>query len=328
MPKTHYDKSHVLVTGGCGFIGSHLVRKLVALGAHVTVVDDLSNGSLENIAPVASHVRLIRASIEDRCVCQEALRGHASVFHMAARIYVAESLEKPDLYHDVNVTGTFNILEAARHNKVARVVFSSSAAVYGNVNHTCNEEVTTQPVSPYGFSKVMAEQLCLQYARVYGLETVILRYFNVFGPGQNTNNSCAPVVALFSNKMEHNEPLTIFGDGLQTRDFIHVGDVVHANLILGCARDVAGRIFNIASGQETSLLELVDLLKKRFPHYDAPVIFAPERPGELRHSRADVTKYHDLFRKFNSRETPPMLSGHASSNFETLLESSVPDDPS
>lgn len=294
MIQAAYLALPVLITGGCGFIGSHIAQRLVDLGAQVTIIDDLSSGSLNNIAPFKDKVRLIKASITDMAACLEATRGQKIIFHLAALISVPESVKNPALCHEINVNGTFNILEAARINQVKRLVLSSSAAVYGNTEQLCTEDMKCNPESPYGFSKRIDELLCQQYALLYNVETVILRYFNVWGDRQNPNGAYAAVVAKFSHQMKHNLPITIFGDGLQTRDFIHVNEVATANLTVGIAPIKPGEIFNIATGKSINLLELIDQIKKDYPEYNQDIIFAPARPGDLKHSRADCSKYQRL----------------------------------
>lgn len=290
----------VLITGGCGFIGSHLAEQLVALGAKVTVLDNLSTGSLDNIAHIKDHVKFINASITDKQACMDAARDIKVIFHLAALISVPESVKSPILCHEVNVDGLFNILEAARANNVKRVIFSSSAAVYGNTEAIVTETAHCNPGSPYGFTKRIGELLCQQYSTVYGLETVILRYFNVWGSRQSPNGSYAAVVAKFTHQMSHNLPITIFGDGLQTRDFIHVSSVVNANLTLGSAHVPSGEIFNIATGKSINLLELIESLRRQFPDYSGEINFEPLRQGDLKHSRADCTKYYTLLNHLNS----------------------------
>lgn len=291
-----YLAQPILITGGCGFIGSHLAKKLVDLGAQVTIIDDLSSGSMDNIASFKDKVRFIKASITDINACLDATKGQKIIFHLAALISVPESVKNPALCHEINVNGTFNVLEAARINKVHRLILSSSAAVYGNTEQICIEDMQCNPESPYGFSKRIDELLCQQYALLYGVETVILRYFNVWGDGQNPHGSYAAVVAKFIDQMKHNAPITIFGDGLQTRDFIQVNDVALANLTFGVAPgQQSGEIFNIASGKSINLLELINQLKKNFPHYNQEIIFSQARQGDLKHSRADCSKYQHYF---------------------------------
>lgn len=289
-----YHKVPVLITGGCGFIGSHIAEQLVATGAQVTILDDLSSGFLHNIEHIRENIRLIQASITDKDTCIKATKGQQIIFHLAALISVPESIQNPALCHEINVTGTFNILEAARINKVKKLVLSSSAAVYGNTTELCHEQMACYPESPYGFSKHIDELLFQQYSRIYGLETVILRYFNVYGPRQNPNGSYAGVVAKFNQKMENNEPIIIYGDGLQMRDFINVNQVVQANLTLASSSIGNGEIFNIATGTSITLLDLIKQLKRDYPHYNQNIRFEPARLGDLKISQADCSKYKAL----------------------------------
>jgi len=288
-----YKDLNVVVTGGCGFIGSHLATTLVELGAHVTIIDDLSTGTIENIATIKDKITFINKSIVDKQACLEATKDAAIIFHLAAFISVPQSLEQPEMCHATNVDGLVHILEAARINGVGRLVFSSSSAVYGNNEGACAEDSLTNPESPYGYSKLIGELYCQQYAKNFGINAVICRYFNVYGERQNPNGAYAAVIAKFMHQLKNNLPMTIFGDGLQTRDFIPVAQVVQANLKLGMlAPTIAGQVFNIATGKSITLLALVDQLKKDFPTYHNPLNFAPARAGDLKYSTANCAKYY------------------------------------
>ncbi len=291
--KKFYAGLPVLVTGGAGFIGSHITHQLVELDAQVTVMDNLATGFLDNLAPLQKQITFVQASVTDFDACLQATQGKNIIFHLAAQVSVPESVEAPQLCHQVNVNGTYNLLEAARLNHVPRFVFSSSAAVYGAHAGICTEETPCHPTSPYGTSKLVGELLCQQYTTNYGLLTACLRYFNVFGDRQNPNGAYAAVVARFHHCMKHNQPITIFGDGTQTRDFIPVADVAHANLTLGMqdATAMNGRPFNIATGRSISLLELIEQLKAEFPHYQHPLTFLPARRGDIQHSGARVNRW-------------------------------------
>jgi nucleoside-diphosphate-sugar epimerase len=301
--QSYYKDKQVLVTGGAGFIGSHIVESLVSYGAQVTVLDNLSTGNIENIAHLLDKIMFVHGSITDSRTCLDASRNKSHIFHLAAFISVPQSIENPKLCHEINVTGTFNLLEAAHLNNVQRFVFSSSSAVYGTADGPCSETTPCNPTSPYGFSKLIGEYLCKQYAQNFGLETVCLRYFNVFGQRQNPNGAYAAVVAKFKDLMQHHKPITIFGDGLQTRDFIPVQQVAYTNLLLGMlpAHTVSGELFNVASGTSITLLELLNTLKIEFPNYTLAPNFAPERPGDIRHSTAVCTKLQTLVK--NSQYT-------------------------
>lgn len=304
--KNYYNNKKVLVTGGCGFIGSHLVEKLVHYGARVTILDDLSTGSLENISFVRDRVTFIQGSITDIATCRQATQGVSHVFHLAACVSVAQSIKDPRTCHEVNVNGTFNMLEAAAHTGVARFVFSSSAAVYGMPKETCTEDMKCNPISPYGYSKLIGEQLCQQWQQSHGIQTISLRYFNVFGERQNPHGQYAAVVATFTNCMHTNKPITIYGDGLQTRDFIPVQQVVDANLLVGMAPKnlLDHPILNVATGNSITLLELINQLKKNYPDYHLPVTFLPARPGDIRYSTADRTRINKLLKQFRMRSEP------------------------
>jgi len=291
-----YKNVSVLVTGGCGFIGSHIVEKLVACGADVTVLDNLSTGSKNNIISVEDKITYINGDITDFNTCLLATSNKSIIFHLAAFVSVPASTIDPRACHLANVTGTQNLLEAARINNVKRFVFSSSCAVYGESAALCSETTQLSPASPYGFSKLIGEIYCADYAHSFDMETVAMRYFNVYGPRQNPHGSYAGVIAKFSYNMEHNLPLVIFGDGLQTRDFVSVDSVVKANLLLGmCDKKlIQAEVFNIASGKSVTLLEIIDELKKKYKNYEEDVIFMPARPGDVKHVAADCSKYNDL----------------------------------
>lgn len=291
-----YKNKPVLVTGGCGFIGSHIAQKLVELGARVTIIDDLSTGSLNNIQNINNNITFLQKSIVDFDACLQATENNEIIFHLAAFISVPQSMQDPTACHRTNIDGTFNLLEAARRNQCRRFVLSSSAAVYGPNLNVCTETTPCAPTSPYGLSKLIGELYCKEFTQNFNIETVMLRYFNVYGPRQNPNGAYTAVVAKFTDLMKQNKPVTIFGDGTQTRDFIPVEKVAKANLLLGMApiEKVNGEVFNIATGNSMNLLELVDQLKKDYPGYNQEIIFKPARAGDIKHSRADCTKFTAL----------------------------------
>ncbi len=291
-----YKNKNVIVTGGAGFIGSHLVEKLVAHGAHVTILDNLRTGNLQNLTAVSSQITFIKGDIRDKELCIKALTAADVVFHLAAQISVPESMQNPDECFQINVNGTFNLLEAARINKVKRFVFSSSCAVYGEKNEPCFETMPCSPTSPYAYSKFLGEQLCQQYSQLFNIPTVVLRYFNVFGPRQDPQSEYAGVIAKFTKNMKNNAPITIFGNGTQSRDFVPVEQVVEANLLFAQLPDefCTGKPINVATGKSTSVLELFNKLKKDIPGYSHQPLFAPARKGEIKYSEADCTRYREL----------------------------------
>ncbi len=297
MMEAFYTKKPILVTGGAGFIGSHLTEKLVDLGAQVTVLDDLSTGSLNNLERVKKSITFIHGSIHDPNTCLSATKNQQIIFHVAARISVAQSMQNPDDCYKTNVIGTLNILQAAQKNMVHNVVFSSSSAVYGFQETSCSEQMPCMPTSPYGHSKRIGELLCQHYATTHALSTVILRYFNVYGERQSSHGSYAAVIPRFRENMALNNPITIYGDGLQKRDFVHVSDIVFANMVTGLL-STQGEIFNIATGNSITLLQLVDQLKEGFPHFTAGIIFQPARSGDIMYSSADCSKWHKVLTQY------------------------------
>ena len=283
------EKFNWLVTGGAGFIGSHLVKELVRQGQQVVVLDNLSGGKLENLATVQEKIKFIQGDICNFETVKNACQQVHYVLHLAALISVAESMAKPQETAQINVQGTVNVLEAARQCGVKRVVFSSSAAVYGTRPELpYNENTPIDCQSPYAWSKQAGAELCQLYTKAYGLEAVALRYFNVFGTGQNPNSAYAAVIAKFMQLAVENKPLGIDWDGLQSRDFVSVKDVVQANL-LAATKGVAGEIYNVASGRTYTLLELADTIEK-VSGRKLERVSRPKRPGDVHESSADITK--------------------------------------
>lgn len=299
----YYRDLPVLVTGGAGFIGSHLVDALVKLGARVRVIDDLSNGREANLADhlepgavMSRRVGFIRASILDEAALSLAIDGCAVVFHQAALGSVPASVEQPLLYHEVNGTGTLRVLDAARRAGVRRVIYASSSSVYGeSATLPKVETMLPAPLSPYAVSKLMGEYWLQVYARCYGLPGASLRYFNVFGPRQRPDSPYAAVVPAFAAALRAGRRPIIYGDGLQSRDFTHVDNVVHANLLAGMLRGEqvgdapAAPAVNVACGERYTLLELLDAMQRILGTAIAPE-HRPERAGDVKHSQADITR--------------------------------------
>jgi len=279
-----------LVTGGAGFIGSHLVEALAERGERVRVLDDFSTGRRENLAAVADHIELLEGDVADPETVERAVAGCDYVLHLAAIASVQASLENPRRTHQVNVNGTLNVLEAARRASVQRVVFASSAAVYGN--HTAlplREELPPCPLSPYAATKAAGEAYCSAFHASYGLPTVALRFFNVYGPRQDPANPYSGVISIFAARIARGERPVIYGDGKQTRDFVYVTDVARAALLV-CEQEAAvGDVFNVAGGKQTSVLRLAAVLNQVLDTSLTPT-FAPARSGEVRFSQADVRR--------------------------------------
>lgn len=277
-----------LVTGGAGFIGSHLVEALVARGDRVRVLDNLSTGRRDNLAAVADRIELIVGDVADPACVRGAVEGVESVFHQAALASVPLSLERPLDVHAACATGTLVVLDAARRAGVRRVVYAASSSAYGDQPVTAKRETDLPaPLSPYAAAKLAGEAYCQAMAASFGLETVALRYFNVFGPRQDPNSPYSAVIPLFVTAMLAARRPTVYGDGHQSRDFVYVSDVVEANLKAADAPGVAGRVFNIATGRSTSLLVLIAALNAALGTQIEP-IFAPPRPGDVRESMADI----------------------------------------
>lgn len=281
-----------LISGGAGFIGAHLAEQLVRDGWMVRVLDDLSTGFRENLSAIADEIEFIEGSVCDVETCREACVDVDSVFHLAAIASVASSVEDPLTSHEVTLGGTMNLLAAAREAGVGRFVFSSSAAVYGNAEIVpTTEDQPIDPQSPYATAKAAGELYCRNFWGLYGMETVILRYFNVFGPRQSANSGYAAAIPLFVKAALTGKQPIIYGDGHQTRDFVHVSNVVSANICAATApkEDVAGQTFNIGAGEQINLRVLLCELE-RITGADLTPEFQPARSGEVRHSRADISR--------------------------------------
>jgi UDP-glucose 4-epimerase len=279
--------ARVLVTGGAGFIGSHLVHALVARGDQVRVLDNFSTGKRENLAGLENDIELIEGDLLESVQVEKALQHAEFVFHEAAFISVPESIENPRACYQVNVQGTIELLEASRQAGCKRVVLASSAAVYGaSQDMPLRESAPPECLSPYAASKLFNETLAKLYSQAYKLPVVALRYFNVFGPRQSPTSAYAAVIPKFIESLHKGSAPIVFGDGRQTRDFIFVEDVVHANLLAAGAQDAPGGVLNICSGQETSLLYLLNVLYSLFPK-SPKAKFAEPRLGDVPRSLGD-----------------------------------------
>jgi UDP-glucose 4-epimerase len=277
-----------LVTGGAGFIGSNLVRALVERGDRVRVLDDLSTGREPNLAAVRDEIELTVGDVRDPEAVLAACTGAEVVFHEAAIPSVARSVADPLASNEVNVTGTLQVLLAAREAGVGRVVFASSAAVYGDAERLpLHEGLPARPVSPYGVSKLAGERYLEAFTRTYGLSSVALRYLNVYGPGQDPRSGYAAAIPRFLSAALAREPATVFGDGSAARDFVFVGDVVSANLLAADAgNEVDGLTCNVGTGRRTTIRELLTTVAELHPPQPEPVSADP-RPGEIRDSWSD-----------------------------------------
>jgi len=283
-----------LVTGGAGFIGSHLVEELVKQGQRVRVIDNLSTGKKENIKPFLGEIEFIEGDIRDLELVRKAMDGVEYVLHQAAVPSVPRSVKDPLTSNSVNVEGTLNILVAARDADVKRVVYASSSSVYGDTPVLPkHEDMKQAPRSPYAVSKLGGELYCQAFYHVYGLEAVALRYFNVFGPRQDPKSQYAAVVPKFITALLHGEPPTIFGDGEQSRDFTYIENVVAANLLAAKAPGATGEVFNIACGERITINQLASILRQLIRANIEPE-HTPPRPGDVRDSLADISKAREL----------------------------------
>jgi UDP-glucose 4-epimerase len=280
----------MLVTGGAGFIGSHIAEKLLELGHEVRVLDNFSTGRRENLASFVDAVELIEADIRDVDAVGRAVSGVEVIFHEAALASVPRSVADPVSSNDVNVTGTLNLLTAGRDAGVRRLVYASSSSVYGNSPELPKmETMASSPESPYAVSKLAAENYCHAFASLYDLECVSLRYFNVFGPRQDPGSQYSAVVPLFVTALLDGRSPVIYGDGEQSRDFTYVANVVDANLLAMSADGVSGETFNIACGGTTTVNDLLSKLQE-LTGSSAAAEYADPRPGDVKHSYADVSK--------------------------------------
>ncbi|MBX9681268.1 MAG: NAD-dependent epimerase/dehydratase family protein [Gemmataceae bacterium] len=279
-----------LVTGGAGFIGSHLVDGLLAEGFAVRVLDDLSSGKLENLAHVKDRIEFQQGDIVSREDVRKAVEGCSFIFHLAALPSVTKSVEDPLLSHTICATGTLTVLEEARLAKVKRVVYASSCAVYGDQpGERRSETDPMMPLSPYAAAKLAGEHYCTSFTAVFGLETVRMRFFNVFGPRQDTKNPYSGVIALFSAAMAEGKIPKIFGDGQQARDFVYVGNVVQALILAARTPQANGRVYNVGMGESVTLLGLVDALNEVL-RKSIRATHEPARTGDIKLSCSNIAQ--------------------------------------
>ena len=280
-----------LVTGGAGFIGSNLVDGLLSEGYRVRVLDNLSTGKQENLAHVRSRIDFIRGDLRKDKDVKKAVRGVCYVFHMGAISNVPQSVDQPWVTHEVNVTGTFRLLQASREAGVKRFIFTSSSSIYGETEKfPSSEEDLPRPESPYAASKIMGEYYCRNFSKFYGLETVALRYFNVFGPRQNPKSRYACVVPIFLKCFLDGVPPEVHWDGKQSRDFVYVDDVVTANLLAMKKARISGEAFNIGSHSEARVIDCLTGIRKILGLKKTKVRHTPKRAGDVRRTFADITK--------------------------------------
>ncbi|MBU4306949.1 MAG: SDR family NAD(P)-dependent oxidoreductase [Candidatus Aminicenantes bacterium] len=289
-PRTSNLPLKALVTGGAGFIGSNIVKRLLQQGNQPVVLDDLSSGYKENLLP---EVKFIKGDVRDRETVEKAMAGCNVVFHLAASVGNKRSIDDPLNDSGINVLGTLNVLEAVRKHSIQRIVFSSSAGIFGELKTLpIAEDHPQDPDSPYGTSKLAAEKMCLVYNKLYGMRNVCLRYFNVYGLNQRYD-AYGNVIPIFANRILKDESLTIYGDGEQTRDFVNVADVAAANIAAAFSPDACG-VFNIGSGTRVTINELARLIQEA-AGTEVGKEFAPPRPGDVRDSLADINAAQKAF---------------------------------
>jgi len=285
-----------LVTGGAGFIGSNLVEELLHKGAKVRVLDNFSTGKRENLTPFKNDIEIVEGDIRSYHLVQKATQNIEVVLHQAALPSVPRSIGDPITSDEVNVAGTLNVLEAAREAGVWKVVYASSSSVYGdNPQLPKSESMTPNPLSPYAVSKLAAENYCRVFSRIYGLKTIALRYFNVFGPRQDPNSQYSAVIPKFIQLVQNGERPIIYGDGEQSRDFTYVANVVEANLLAAISNCDGGQAMNCACGERTSLNELVDKIRS-LSGKDVEPIYREPRQGDIKHSLADISLAESMLR--------------------------------
>lgn len=284
-----------LVTGGAGFIGSHIASALIHQGARVRIIDDLSTGHRENVAEIGGDVDFIQASLTDQRAVSRALRHVELVFHEAAIPSVPRSVAQPTETHEASVNATFSLLLAARDQKIRRLVYAASSSAYGDQPELRKrEDMRPDPLSPYAVAKLVGEYYCRVFSRVYALETVSLRYFNVFGPRQDPASQYSGVISRFIDALLNREQPIIYGDGEQSRDFTYISNVVDANLRAAESGSAVGQVINIANGERVTINQVFEMVKKLTGRTDVQPEYAPARTGDVRDSLADLTLARSL----------------------------------
>jgi UDP-glucose 4-epimerase len=291
LKKQGSSVSTALVTGGAGFVGSHLVERLLSFGIETFVIDDFSTGSIENLRSVSSNSKLhiIQGDVSKSLLSIPKTKKIDVVFHEAAIASVPASIKNPEHVHDVNVNMTLNLMNYCVRHGIKRFIFASSAAVYGMIEGDIPETLLCRPTSPYGAGKLAIENYLHAYEDSFGLEPVMLRYFNIFGPRQGFGDYSGVITIFVQNLLEGRSP-TIFGDGLQTRDFVSVKDIVRANLLAMESDRAVGEVLNVASGKITTVLRVAEVLKEITGKKDLEILFGPERAGDLRNGKANIEK--------------------------------------
>jgi len=284
-----------LVTGGAGFIGSHIASALVAGGARVRILDDLSTGHRENVEEIRGDIDFVQGSVADEALLRRVLEGVELVFHEAAIPSVPRSVDNPRQTHTASVDGTFSLLVAAREKKVRRLIYAASSSAYGDQpTLPKSEEMSPDPLSPYAVAKLVGEYYARVFTRVYGLETFSLRYFNVFGPRQDPGSQYSGVVSLFISALSTNNRPVIYGDGEQSRDFTYIDNVVDANLKAASATGGLGQVINIANGERITLNQLLQELKDLTGRSEIEADYRDSRIGDVRHSLADISRARQI----------------------------------
>ncbi|MFH1612432.1 MAG: SDR family oxidoreductase [bacterium] len=287
-----------LITGGAGFIGSNLVSRLVKEGMKIVVLDNLSTGKIDNLKEVQNKIEFIKGDICNYDDVKKSVKECDYIFHLAALPFVTKSIEDPIGSNQVNVNGTLNLLKCASEQKVKKFIFTSSSAVYGD-DPKCpkTEDMLCWPISPYGVTKKAGEEYCYVFAKIFGVDTISLRYFNVFGPNQSADSEYSGVISRFIYLFLNEKIPTIFGDGFQSRDFTYVDDIVEANLLAAKCEETKGEVVNIACGKSINLNQMVEIMNKIMGLNIKP-IYASQRIGDIKHSLSDISKSNKLLNYF------------------------------